>query len=114
MIVLEEIEQRADVRVTAHHFPFYPVVVNIILASKRVPGTWWRQDIVRGRYRRHNVDLYRNGAKLGMSLPAICQNARLDDLLNDEWRLTSELTRYVEEREVFGYLPPMTHLPSSL
>ena len=87
MVVLEEVEKRADVWVATDHLTLHPVVVGGQLVAKRVPGTWWWQDVVGGGYSRHDVDLYRNRTKLWMSLPAVSKNARLDNLLYDEGRL---------------------------
>ena len=71
----------------ADHLTLDPVVVDGQLFAKRVPGTCRRQDVVGGGDGRHDVDLYWNRTKLRMSLPAVSEDARLDDLLYDKGRL---------------------------
>ena len=53
----------------------------------RVPGSAGREDISGGGYSRHDIDLYRNRTELRMSLPAVNENAGLNDLLYDEGRI---------------------------
>ena len=72
MIVLEIVEQRADIGMPIHDLPFFPEVVWLGFESRRIPRSPRGKDVGRRRYRRHNVDLNGDRTKLGVPLPAVC------------------------------------------
>jgi hypothetical protein len=92
LVVLEEIEHRADVRVALDNLALNPVVRRgSLLSLAGVPGRIPRplrwENVRSRRDGVHDVDFNGDRPVLGMALPAISKNARLDDLLDNEWRL---------------------------
>jgi hypothetical protein len=83
VVVLKEVEKRADIGVTLDDFTFYPFIVcltkvllqgiaSIVFGKSRgVPGATGRQDVGSVGDGRHDVYLYGNRAMARVLLPAI-------------------------------------------
>lgn len=91
--IFKKVEQRADIGVALNLGAFYPVVVGVLSSRLQKPrGVPWpaSRKCVRGRGDgRHYVDFYGYRSVLGMPLPAVRKDTRLDDLFDDYGRLRS-------------------------
>ena len=91
--IFKKVEQRADVRVALDLGAFYPVVVGILGSrfqkSSGIPWPANRKRMRGGGDGRHYVNFYGYRSVLGVSLPAVRKDTRLDDLFDDYGRLRS-------------------------
>lgn len=89
--IFEKVEQRADIGVTLDLGTLCPVVVGVlgfrIQKSSRIPWPASWKCVRGGGDGRHDVNFYGYCSVLGVSLPAVRKDTRLDDLFNDYGRL---------------------------
>ncbi len=98
MVVFEKVEQRADIGVAFNHLSLFPLVfggavISMIVARASGKPRWIprpsRRQHIRGvRYCRHDIDFDWNSAMFWVLFPAICEDSRLDNLLDDQGGLT--------------------------
>lgn len=89
--IFEKVEQRADIGVAFDLGALYPVVVRVLDSGFQKSGgvprpANWERKRCRGDGR-HYVNFYGYRSVLGMPLPAVRKDTRLDDLFDDYGRL---------------------------
>jgi len=88
--IFKKVEQRADIGMALDLGAFYPVVVGVFGSRfQKSSGVPWPANRKRVRRRgdgRHYVNFYGYRSVLGVSLPAVRKDTRLDDLFDDYGR----------------------------